>query len=135
MQRKRQKQRILHGKKSALPLIQLDAIKDLPSFILAFCDVKDAIETSPSSSLLGRRNGHFQSTINLYECRQLLLDVAIHARFSTDSTDYIPVGCREHLTRLIEMGLSAPHQMSPIQSLSVRGLQASAIPPPAGIVA
>lgn len=108
MQRKRQKQRILHGKKSALPLIQLDAIKDLPSFILAFCDVKDAIETSPSSSLLGRRNGHFQSTINLYECRQLLLDVVIHAHFSTDSTDYIPVGCREHLTRLIDIKCQHP---------------------------
>lgn len=73
--------------------------------------------------------------IHLYECRLLLLDVVIHAQVSIDSTDYIPMGCRELLMWLIEMGLWAPCQMSPIQILSVLGLRASAIPPPAGIAA
>lgn len=62
--------------------------------------------------------------------RSLLTSLITSAVQCTTST----MGCREHLTWLIEMELSVPCQMCFIQILSALGLWASAILPPAGII-
>lgn len=127
------------GKRICQSLSLLDAIKDLLNFMLAVCDVENASELVCPATFREEKCTP-SDTINLYECRQLLLDVVTHAQASADSTDYICSvmynlynGLREHLTWLIAVGLSVPCQMCCIQILSVLGLWASAIPPPAGM--